>query len=188
VSGVTARIRKHPHPFASEDGFSLAELLVVAAVVGMLMAGITTLYRQGVEAYVAGSNRVETQQNARVTIELMARELRTARSVTTVTSATNLTFVNQDGVTIQYALSGTTLNRTQAGVTRVLSGGVESLSITCFSAFDVSTGTYTTTTTPAQVRVIRLEVRTRTEETTGGSNATNQHASMQSTVTLRSAI
>jgi prepilin-type N-terminal cleavage/methylation domain-containing protein len=172
----------------NQGGFSLAELLVVAAVVGILMAGITTLYQQGVQAYVIGSNRVETQQNARVVVELMARELRTARSVTAVTSSTNLTFVNQEGATVQYALSGATLNRTQGGVTRALAGGVESLSITCYSAFDVSTGTYTTTTTPAQVRVVRLDVRTRTEETTGGSNATNQHASMQSTVTLRSAI
>jgi prepilin-type N-terminal cleavage/methylation domain-containing protein len=185
---MSAMIRKCRDLIADQRGFSLAEMLVVTAVIGFLMGGIITLNRQGVEAYLAGSNRVETQQNARATVELMARELRTARAVTTVTSGTDLTFVNQEGQTVRYALSGATLNRIQGGVTRVLARGVEALSMTYYSAFDVSTGTYTTTTTPAQVRVIRLEVRTRTEETAYGSNATNQHASMQSTVVLRSAI
>jgi prepilin-type N-terminal cleavage/methylation domain-containing protein len=168
-----------------QRGFSLAELLVVSAVVGVLMAGVVTLYQQGVQAYVAGSNRVETQQNARTSMALMERELRSARSITAVASASDLTFVNQEGQTIRYHLSGTTLNRVQSGVTRVLLGGVEAVTITCYSAFDVGTGTYTTTTTPAQVRVLRLDIRTRTEETAGGTYTASQHAGMQATVVLR---
>ena len=169
-----------------ERGFSLVEMLVVAAVVGTLMAGVTLLQQQSVQAYVAGSNRVETQQNARVVVEMISRELRTARSITTVGSSTNLTFVNQDGVTIQYTLAGTTLSRVAAGVSRTLASGVTSFTMTCYSTFDVSTGTYTTTTTPAQVRVVRFDVAVRTQEASGGNNVTNQQASMQSTVMLRS--
>ena len=172
----------------NQRGFSLSELLVVAAVVGILMSGIVTLQQQGVQAYVAGSNRVETQQNARVAVELMVRELRSARAVTTVGSATDLTFVNQNGETVRYQLSSTTLNRTQSGVTRVLAGGVQSLAMTYYSVFNVGSGTYTTTSTPSQVRVIRIQMVTRTEETSSGSYTTNQHASMQSTVALRAAL
>jgi prepilin-type N-terminal cleavage/methylation domain-containing protein len=185
---MRATIRQHCRLFVDQRGFSLSELLVVSAVIGLLMAGITALNQQGVQAYVAGSNRVETQQNARVAVDMMTRELRSATSITTLTSGTDLTFVNQDGQTIRYQVAGTTLSRTQAGVTRVLAGGVESLAMTYYSTFDVSTGTYTTTTVPAQVRVIRLVIRTRTEETSGGSYITNQRTSMQSTIMLRSVI
>ena len=58
---------------------------------------------------------METQQNARVALELMTRELRSATSITTLGGASDVTFVNQSGETIRYALSGTTLNRTVAG-------------------------------------------------------------------------
>ena len=172
----------------SQRGFSLAELLVVCAVLGLLMTGIATLNQQGVQAYVAGSNRVEVQQNGRIALEVMMRELRSAQSITTLTSATDLTFVNQNGQTIRYHLSSTTLNRTQSGVTRVLAGGVESLAMTYFSVFDVADNTFTTTSTPAQVKVVRIQMTTRTEETSGGNYTANQHALLQSTVALRSAL
>ncbi len=173
---------------SDDRGFSLAELLTAVAVLGLLMAGVATLNQQGIQAYVAGSNRVEVQQNGRVGLELMVRELRSAQAITALTSSTNMTFRDQNGQTVQYHLSGTTLNRTQAGVTRVLAGGVQSFAMTYFSVFDVQNATYTTTTTPGQVRVVRIEIVTRTEETATGSNTANQHASMQSTVALRSTL
>jgi prepilin-type N-terminal cleavage/methylation domain-containing protein len=171
-----------------ERGFSLAELLMVVAVLGLMMAGIVTLNQQGIQAYVTGSNRVEVQQNGRSSLELMVRELRSARSITTLGSATDMTFVNQNGQTIRYHLSGTTLNRVQSGVTRVLAGGVESLAMAYFSVFDVAGNTFTATAAPAQVRVIRIQMTTRTEETGSGNYSANQHAILQSTVALRSAL
>jgi prepilin-type N-terminal cleavage/methylation domain-containing protein len=66
----------------NERGFSLAELLVVVAVLALILTGVIALQQQGQIAYLMGSNRVETQQNARVAIALMSREIREACSLT----------------------------------------------------------------------------------------------------------
>jgi len=64
-----------------ERGFTLAELLVATAVSGLVMAGVFVVQQGGQQAYLLGAARVETQQSARVTLDLMTRELRSARSM-----------------------------------------------------------------------------------------------------------
>jgi prepilin-type N-terminal cleavage/methylation domain-containing protein len=60
------------------SGFTLAELLVVCAVVGLLLAGISTILIQGNQIYLVGSNQVEAQQAARAALERMAQEIQGA--------------------------------------------------------------------------------------------------------------
>ena len=76
-----------------QRGFTLTELLVVATVLGMILAGVVLIQMQGQQAYLFGSHRVEVQQNNRAALELMIRDLRSAESVTTLGSPTDLTFV-----------------------------------------------------------------------------------------------
>jgi prepilin-type N-terminal cleavage/methylation domain-containing protein len=178
------------HWLGNQRGFTLAELLVALAVVGLVMAGVFVVQRGGQEAYLLGSNRVETQQNARVALDLMTRELRSALSITAITGCTNsictdLTFTDQSGQTVRYALAGTTLNRTVGGTTTALIGGAQSLGMTSYSVYDVSSATYTSTTTPTQVRVIKISVTTKTEETVAANSPGDQRATMESTVKLR---
>ena len=54
----------------------MAELLVVAAVVGIVMAGLLALVLSGQQAYLYGTSQVDAQQNARVAIERLAKEIR----------------------------------------------------------------------------------------------------------------
>src|SRR5207244_10918820 len=102
-----------------ERGFSLTELLLVCVIVGMVMAGILALQQQGQLAYLWGSTRVEVQQNARMAVDLMTRELRSATSVTpnascsdayspttTTNGANTITFVDVNAKTVTYAKSG----------------------------------------------------------------------------------
>ena len=177
---------------AGERGFMLAELMIAIAIIGFVMAGIFLLQREGQDAYVMGSNRVETQQNARVALDLMSRELRAATSITALGGPTSITFVWTDELnaphTIQYALAGTTLTRTVDGTATPLVGGIQNFALTYYSVYDVYSNTYTTTTDSAAVKVIRISVRTRTEESAAAGSAADAQALMESTVTLRLAL
>lgn len=168
-----------------QRGFTLTELLVVATVLGMILAGIVFVQMQGQQAYLFGSHRVEVQQNNRAALELMVRELRSAQSVTAIPSATNLTFVDENGTVVQYQLSGTTLNRTVAGTTTGLIGGVQALTMSYYSAWNGATNTGTATTAPATVRLVRVQIVTGTEDQASAGSAANQHATMESLVRLR---
>jgi prepilin-type N-terminal cleavage/methylation domain-containing protein len=168
-----------------QRGFTLTELLVVATVLGMILAGVVLIQMQGQQAYVVGSHRVEVQQNNRAALELITRELRSAQAVATVTSATDLTFVDLNGTTIRYQLSGATLNRITGGTTTPLIGGVQTLVLSYYSAWNGATNTGTTTTTPASVRLVRLHLVTWTEDYAGAGSPANQRATMESLVRLK---
>jgi prepilin-type N-terminal cleavage/methylation domain-containing protein len=168
-----------------QRGFTLTELLVVATVLGMILAGVVLIQMQGQQAYLFGSHRVEVQQNNRAALELITRELRSAQSVTTLTSATDLTLVDLTGTTIRYQLSGATLNRITGGTTTPLIGGVQTLTMSYYSAWNGATNTGTATTTPASVKLVRLQLVTGTEDYAGAGAPANQHATMESLVRLR---
>jgi prepilin-type N-terminal cleavage/methylation domain-containing protein len=172
-----------------QRGFTLAELLVVAAVLGLILAAVVVIQQRGQEAYLFGSHRVEVQQNNRAALELMVRELRSANSVTATPSATNLTFQDENNNSIQYQLSGTTLNRTVTvagtATTTPLIGGVQTLAMAYYSAWNGATNTGTTTTTPALVRLVQLQLTTGTEDQVGSASPGNQRSTMESLVRLR---
>src|SRR5262245_303974 len=189
------------HRLANQRGFTLAELVVATALMGLVMAGMFVLQRGGQHAYLLGSNRVEAQQNARITLDLMTRELRSARSIVTVGTGTDISFQDQCNNTVAYALAGTQLNRTgptysdrnncvvDITVTTTspitVIGGVQGFTLTSYSVYDVSSGTYTTTTTAAQIRVIKINLVTSQEESVATSSPGNQRATVESTVQLR---
>lgn len=167
----------------NERGFTLAELLVACAVIGMVMAGIFTLQQQGQMAYLWGSARVEVQQNARLALDLMTRELRSALSVTTMgancnnaTGATTITFNDSGGTSVMYELIGTTLQRAGSDVI----GGVEVFKIFCYQ----SDG-YSFAAAAADIRSIRVQIGTRTESNAAAGQAGAQHAIVESRVRLR---
>src|SRR4029450_10959908 len=68
----------------NERGFTLAELLVASAVLGVLMLGVFTIQRQGLGAYQGGGAGVEVQQNARAALETLFGEIRAAQAITAI--------------------------------------------------------------------------------------------------------
>jgi prepilin-type N-terminal cleavage/methylation domain-containing protein len=171
--------------FRDARGFTLVELLVAMALLGLILAGVFTLQHQGIQSYLTGASRVEVQQNARTALELMVREFRSAQSVTAVGGAADVTFVDQTGATIRYQLTGTTLNRSNGGVAAPLVGGVQALTFTYFSAFDAATNTGTVTALPGNVGVIRIQIVTGTERGASPGSPGDQRATVESTVKLR---
>lgn len=182
----------------NQRGFSLAELLLAVAVMGIVITGVFTLQRQGQEAYLLGSNRVETQQNARVAVDLITRELRSAASLTAINANAgnpDITFVDQTGATIRYCWSSSTtgcvssgtrstLVRLFNGAPTVLIGGVPSMTITYY---DQSLAVYTLTDA-TKVWAIRLRITAKTEEGSATGMPGNQRATMESTVQLRAKV
>ena len=63
---------------SAEAGYSLVEVLVATAVMGLLMSATLSLLQSGLAAWGWGAGRVEAQQDLRAALERMARELREA--------------------------------------------------------------------------------------------------------------
>ena len=169
----------------NQRGFTLTELLVVTAVLAIVLGAVILIQQKGQEAYIMGSNRVETQQNARVALDLMTRELRSATAITAIPSGTDMTFTDQNGTAVQYQLGSGNLTRTTGGVATILIGGVQSLAFTYFSAYNGQTNTGTSTGTASAVKVIKIALETGTEEAAGAGSFARQFAKMESMVRLR---
>lgn len=59
-------------------GFTLAELLVALACVGLVLAGLATLFVSGQQSFLVGANQVEAQETVRIAIARMTDEIRLA--------------------------------------------------------------------------------------------------------------
>jgi Tfp pilus assembly protein PilW len=127
-----------------EHGYSLAELLVVCAVLGLVMAGVLTLYMTGSTVALTGQNKTEAQQGARGTL-LIEEDLRQAgygfpantiaNPVVSAANATSITFwadlTNTSTTLSAAAASGATTLTVTSGagfaspnVIYVINGGV----------------------------------------------------------------
>ena len=131
------------------DGFSLADLMVGLAVVGLLAAAVFGVYQVSQNSYLFGTSRAEVQDNARVVLNRMATEIREAGYDPTFSSnfpiLTNLasedmTFtadLDGDGVldaneTVRYYRNAAdnTLHRGAGGVDQPLIDGAQALTLT----------------------------------------------------------
>jgi len=163
----------------NEHGFTLTELLVSMAMLGMILAGVYTLQQQGLYSYQMGAAKVEAQQNARGALDLMIRELRSATTVTAV-AASDVSFVDQNGTAVRYNLTGTNLQRTFNAVADVLIGGTTNLGFT-YLASDGSV-----TAAAGSVATIVITITTQPQSTTSSStNALKQQMVVQDQVRLR---
>jgi prepilin-type N-terminal cleavage/methylation domain-containing protein len=61
-----------------EGGFTLIELMIAAAVLGLVMAGLLSVLSGSQRAYTRGSNTSDAQQTVRTAIERIAKEIREA--------------------------------------------------------------------------------------------------------------
>jgi type IV pilus assembly protein PilW len=78
------RARLHVRRVAgAQEGFTLPEMLVVLAIIGIVLAGITQLFMSAVNSERDQTNRAQAQQDARLGLDKLRREIRCANSLTT---------------------------------------------------------------------------------------------------------
>ena len=66
-----------------QDGFTLVEMLVVLAILGTVLAGLGVLFTGALHSQTDQTNRAEVQQDARLGLDRMRREIRCASDITT---------------------------------------------------------------------------------------------------------
>jgi len=92
--------------FKNKNGFTLAELLVTIAILGLVLGAIYEAYALNQRAYRKGEVSAELTQNSRVILERMTREIRQAKGIATELSAASTdatsTIEFEDGHDISY--------------------------------------------------------------------------------------
>jgi prepilin-type N-terminal cleavage/methylation domain-containing protein len=76
--------------FVDEAGFTLSEMLVVIAILGIVLAGLTQLFVSASKSQTDQTKRVGAQQDGRLALDKLRRELHCASAIT-LTSASSLT-------------------------------------------------------------------------------------------------
>ena len=66
----------------SEAGYSLVEMLTALSILTIVLGGLATMFHAGVRAELRANREVEAQQNARVALDLLRRELHCANAIT----------------------------------------------------------------------------------------------------------
>lgn len=172
-----------------QGGFTLAELMVACAIVGIVLAGTFVALKQGANAYEYSTGRVEVQQTARVGLDRMIHDLRTGSNVTAA-SATSITFQYIDEtsttVSVTYSLNGTDLQRNQTNPVpataqpETVIGGVNTLRLVYYDNNNA------VTTTVANIRVVDIRLITQPQATgLSPADLANQRAMFEDRVRLR---
>jgi hypothetical protein len=171
-----------------DPGFTTAELLVALATLALVLVAVTTIHQGVLQAYVAGSSKTEVQQNARLALERMARELRQTPTALTAATAQSLTLVDQDtGAPVTYQLTGPeanrTLTRTTGGAAEVVIGKVQML---VFAYRDVNNATLgVPVATPANVFRVDITIQTASEDAPVAKGMADRRAELTTSVRLR---
>lgn len=133
----------------TQRGFTILEMLMAMVLVGLLVVGIMFAYLTCFRAFDSGQDRITIRTKLSQAMDLMARELSNAQSITSCTS-TSLTFnANLGGALTAntLALSGSNLV-TDGGVTRAT--GIQTPGKTIANIFACSNGLVTIDMTAVQ--------------------------------------
>jgi prepilin-type N-terminal cleavage/methylation domain-containing protein len=98
-----------PNTPRPESGFTLVELLVVAVIAGVLLAGFTAFYVSEQRAVRHDQVEIETSQALRTALEQMSRDIRSARKDLTYDFLTNgggasSSFVTANATAVEFTL------------------------------------------------------------------------------------
>jgi prepilin-type N-terminal cleavage/methylation domain-containing protein len=127
---------------ASEAGYTLTELLTVLVIMGFVLGGLTTMFSAGVRAELRANKELNAQQNARLALDKIRRELHCANAI----SSPNGTAVATITVTLPTACPGSDTSVTYA--TSSVAANRWELTRTGSSGTPTTVADYLTSSTP----------------------------------------
>lgn len=71
-----------PRHLEGEAGYTLTEMITALAILSIVLGGLAMMFHAGMRAEVRATRMVEAQQNARVALDRLRRELHCANAVT----------------------------------------------------------------------------------------------------------
>ncbi len=87
--GTAKPFRSHSRSLTSQRGVTVVELLIVLIIMGVILGALTTLFVRGMKAELAADQRFRAQDQARLAVDRMRREIHCASAITsTATSVT----------------------------------------------------------------------------------------------------
>ena len=120
-------------------GFTLIELIMVIAILGIIAIMASTLLAAAIKANHQSQNEVNAASQARLALRRMADEMRNIHSASVATlncsQSQQLTFTDLSGSQIIYKKTSDLLQRQEnGGANRTVLTGLDSLTFTCLDA------------------------------------------------------
>jgi prepilin-type N-terminal cleavage/methylation domain-containing protein len=141
-------------------GFTLVELVIVIAIVGISMTIVGAILLGTIKAWTFKFNRNDILWDGRIGLDRMTREIRAVKDSTSVitASSTQFRFTDAENKDITYSLSSTNLNRTENGTANLLAGNVSGLAFTYYDASDVVISTPIVSPSATDIRRVRINL------------------------------
>jgi len=95
----------------NKNGFTLIEMMIVVAILGIIILGLVTFFTGGTRAWVTGQHQLEAQRNARLSMDQMVREIREADKVKYTSTSILIDFHTPFHGNISYSLLDNDLKR-----------------------------------------------------------------------------
>lgn len=134
----------------SEMGFSLIELIITIVIMGIISVVVGRIMVAGYNTFVVAQNISEADWQGLLALEFITNDvhnIRSASGISTISSGT-FTFVDMNGTTVTYQLSGNLLQRNSLTV----ANGVSALA---FSYLDKNGSV---TASPSAVRYVSVSL------------------------------
>jgi len=134
------------------QGFSLIELIIVIVLMGIVCGIPLQILSQSYKNYYTAKAIIVMANTTNIAVNTIMREIRNAQGLSSI-EATTITFINQQGQTVEIYLEGTQLLQSiNSGTANVLCNNVSLFNFGYFNS------TYTSTTTAGNVTYVTLNI------------------------------
>ena len=143
----------------NQKGFSLIEMMVVVAVLGVIVLGLVTFFTGGTKSWVSGQYQLTAQRNARQAMDRMVREIREASDIiASSTSSIEINFNTPWSTDMKYSWSGDEWDPILRGANPLIND-VQSLNFKYFDALDIEVVPTLSDETASKISKVHIDLR-----------------------------